>query len=234
MKLNLTAQGEIKKALGKKAATLVEDGMLVGLGTGSTAVCFIDSLIERCKQGLHIVAVSSSLRSLERAEAGGIPVREMDDVITVDFTADGADEIDPLNRMIKGGGGAHVREKILASSSKRVAIMVDESKLVDKLGAFGLPVEILPFGCQATISKINGKGYFGALRTVNDGSLYITDNGNYIYDIKKPSHYNQPEEDHLAILTIPGVVDTGFFFNLAIEVLIGYADGKITARSEPR
>lgn len=230
MKIDVQRQKEIKQALGRKAASLVEDGMLIGLGTGTTAACFIESLIERCKQGLKIKAVSSSIRSLEIAKAGGIPVLEMDVITEIDLTIDGADEIDPQNRMIKGGGGAHVREKILASSSHQMIVLIDESKQVPILGAFGLPVEIIPFGYQATLFKLRKLGYDGTLRKGKDQILSLSDNGNYIFDIHTPQYFFTPEEDHDRILKIPGVVDTGFFFNLASKVLVGYSDGKVEFR----
>ena len=227
MKLNQHAQDELKKAVGQKAASLVEEGMLVGLGTGSTASCFIESLIERCREGLKITAVSSSERSLEMAKSGGIPVLAMDDVTNIDLTIDGADEVDGKFRLIKGGGGALLREKILASTSKQVVIIIDESKLVDALGKFGLPVEIVPFGYNATIAKINRAGYEGTLRTKEDGSAYLTDNGNFIYDIHKPASFAEPEKDHNTINNIPGVVETGFFFNLPMRLLVGRKDGSV-------
>lgn len=231
MKLDVTVQKEIKRALGKKAASLVQDDMLVGLGSGTTATYFIESLIERCRdENLRIQTVSSSLKSMEIASKGGISVIEMDSVTSIDLTIDGADEIDPQNRMIKGGGGAHVREKIVASSSKEVIIVIDESKQVEILGTFGLPIEVLRFGYKATISKINQQGYQGALRLNKDNSPYMTDNGNYIYDIHHPNNFKHPEEDNQRLMTIPGVVDTGFFFNIATRVLVGYADGNLEFR----
>jgi len=227
MKLNPQAQDELKKAVGFKAASLVEEGMLVGLGTGSTASCFIESLIERCHEGLNITAVSSSLRSLDMAKAGGIPVLSMDEVTSIDLTIDGADEVDPKFRLIKGGGGALLREKIIASTSKQMVVIVDESKLVEQLGRFGLPVEIIPFGFNATIAKINRIGYQGKVRQQKDGSTYLTDNGNYIYDVHNPSRFSNPEEDHDKIINLPGVVETGFFFNLPLRVLVGRTDGSV-------
>ncbi|MFZ0564726.1 MAG: ribose-5-phosphate isomerase RpiA [Chlamydiales bacterium] len=231
MKLNPQAQNEIKQAIGQKAAALVEEGMLVGLGSGTTASYFIKSLIERCRNGLKIQAVSSSIQSLEIARAGNIPIMDMAQVTSIDLTIDGADEIDPKNRMIKGGGGAHVREKIIASSSKKMIIIVDESKLVDELGQFGLPVEILPFGYQATIAKMKKLNYEGELRKKEDGSSYISDNGNYIFDIHEPKRFPHPEQDHDRIVNLAGVVETGFFFNLPVQVLVGYADGTVAFRT---
>ena len=223
-------QVEIKKALGEKAASLVEDGMLIGLGTGSTATSFVHSLIDRCRTGLKISAISSSLRSLELARSGGIPILDMDDFLSLDLTVDGADEIDPKNRMIKGGGGALLREKIVASSSQKMVVIVDESKLVDVLGKFGLPVEIIPFGFQATLSKIRKLGYEGKLRKKSDGSLYITDNGNYIFDIHSPQAFPNPEQDHHRLVELPGIVETGFFFNLPVKVLVGHKNGSVVFR----
>lgn len=231
MKMDPQKQLAIKKALGKYAASFIQDGMLVGLGTGSTAACFIESLIERCNQGLKITAVSSSLRSMQQARQGNISVIEMDSVTLIDLTVDGADEIDPQKRMIKGGGGAHVREKIVASSSLEMIVIVDESKLVSTLGACGLPVEILPFGHQATLFKLRQLGYNGTLRKKEDQTPYLSDNRNYIFDIHSPSLFHSPEHDHNCIIKIPGVVDTGFFFDLATKVLVGYADERIEVRS---
>jgi ribose 5-phosphate isomerase A len=229
MKIDSEKQNDIKKALGKRAASLVKNGMIVGLGTGSTANCFIESLIERCKEGLKIEVVSSSTHSLKRAEKGGIPLADMNFITKIDLTVDGADEIDPYNRMIKGGGGALVREKILASSSRQMIVIVDETKLVNQLGDFGLPVEIISFGYSATIFKLKELGYDGELRKL-DHELYKTDNGNYIFDIRSPKRFLTPEKDDDVIKKIPGVVDTGFFFNMATSVLVGYANGNVKLR----
>ncbi|MFZ0566013.1 MAG: ribose 5-phosphate isomerase A [Chlamydiales bacterium] len=226
-------QNEIKEAVGKKAASLVKEGMLVGLGSGTTAVYFIKHLGARCRAGLKIQAVSSSMQSLKIAEEEGIPTVEMDRAasIDIDLMVDGADEVDPQKRVIKGGGGAHSREKIIATSSREMIVVVDESKLVDQLGKFGLPVEILSFGYLATIAKIEKMGYQGKLRlNQQDGSLVKTDNENYIFDINYPTRFPDPEKDHDLIKKIPGVVETGFFFGLPVKVLVGYKDGKVAFR----
>lgn len=231
---NSITQDGIKKILGRKAASLVESGMLVGLGTGTTAACFIESLIERCKLGLKITAVSSSRHSFEQARAGGIHVIDFDTISTLDLTIDGTDEIDPSNRMIKGGGGALVREKILATSSRLMIVMADESKLVSTLGTkCPLPVEIIPFGIQATLVKIRSMGYEGKMRTNPDGTLYTTDNGNYIFDIHSPpTGFSNPEKDHERLVNQVGVVETGFFFKLPMRLLLGRKDGTVTFREE--
>jgi ribose 5-phosphate isomerase A len=225
---NSITQDEVKKILGHKAASLVQSGMFVGLGTGTTAACFIESLIERCKLGLKITAVASSKHSFEQARAGGIHVVDFDTISSLDLTVDGTDEIDSSNRMIKGGGGALVREKILATSSRQMIVMADESKLVSTLGTkCSLPIEIIPFGIQATLIKIRSMGYQGKMRTHSDGSPYITDNGNYIFDIHSPTGFSNPEKDHERLRSQVGIIETGFFFKLPIRLLLGRKDGTV-------
>ena len=216
-----------KETVGKAAAALIEQDMLIGLGTGSTASFFIASLIERCRQGLKIAAVASSENSQKQALAGGIPLCNIDDITSLDLTVDGADEIDLKKRMIKGGGGALLREKILASMSREMIVIIDESKLVERLGSFPLPVEIVPFAHQATIHKIESLGYLGAIRKTPHAQIFITDNGNYIFDIHFQEPRSFPEDDQKKIRGVPGVVETGFFFNLAGRVLIGQKDGSV-------
>lgn len=216
---------KIKQAVGRESAKLVQDGMLVGLGTGSTATCFIESLALRCKEGLKITAISSSVKSAELAKARGIPIVGMEKVSVIDLTIDGADEIDPQLRMIKGGGGALLREKIIASSSKEMVAIVDESKCVKNLGAFGLPIEIIPYCYNTTIRKLNDHGFVGALRKNKGNSFYLTDNQNYIFDIKFNPVCRDPIRANADIKSVVGVVETGFFFGIAKRVVIGYADG---------
>jgi|SRR5579862_1071911 len=220
----------IKKAVGYQAAELIQDGMLVGLGTGSTAFFFIERLIQRCKEGLRIHAAASSQHSFQQARNGKIPLVDINILTTLDVTVDGADEIDPKKRMIKGGGGAHVREKILATMSHELIIIVDESKLVPELGTCKLPVEVLPFAHLATLHHIEKAGYKGIFRTASNGSPFVTDNHNLIVDIEFEKTRNQPEDDHEILIHLPGVVDTGFFFNLAGRVIIGFFDGQIVIK----
>ncbi len=221
----MTTIEQAKKAAGQKATELIKRGMIVGLGTGTTAYWFIESLIPLCKK-LNIQAVSSSSASLEQARKGGIPLLDINTITSIDITVDGADEIDPERRMIKGGGGALLKEKIIASMSKEVVIIVDETKLVPKLGQCKLPVEIVPFGVQSTIHKLEKLGFSGALRK-DKNSLYITENGNYIFDIRLDPAKTHPAEDELRIIQIPGVVETGFFLNLATQVIVGFLDGRV-------
>jgi ribose 5-phosphate isomerase A len=220
-------QDQIKQKVGQKAAEFVQNGMLIGIGTGTTAHYFIESLIGRCQEGLKITAVSTSEKSTSQARSGGIHVLEMDAFTNIDLTIDGADEIDPSKRLIKGGGGALLREKIIASSSNEMIVIADESKLVKHLGSFGLPVEIIPFGYRATLSKLYHLGYLGEIRKNKDGSLYVTDNGNYIFDVHFQPVCSKPEEDQAIISRIPGVVETGLFIDIAGRIIIGFKDGRV-------
>lgn len=218
----------IKKRVGTFAAELIEEGSLVGLGTGSTAYFFIERLAERCHSGLHIQAVASSHASYELAQKKGIPLADIDTLTHIDITVDGADAVDPQKRLIKGGGGALLREKIIATMSKEVIIIVDDSKLLKTLGSHPLPVEIVPFATQATKHQIEALGFTGTYRKTLDGSPFITDNHNLIFDITSP--LSSPELVHTALMQLPGVVETGLFFNLATQILIGHADGTIERR----
>lgn len=214
-----------KQAAANQAAEWVQSGMIIGLGSGSTATCFIEALILKRKQGLQFSAVASSQSSAQIAIAGGIEILDLKSVSYLDITVDGADEIDLQKRMIKGKGGAHVREKILAASSKEMIVIVDETKQVTTLGKTPLPIEILPFGAFLTQKKLQQHGYTGKWRK-SENNLFVTENGNFLLDIALPPK-GDVEKIHAQILSIPGVVDTGFFFNLAGRVIIGYQDGNI-------
>ena len=216
-----------KRAAAQTAAQLVQPGMRVGLGTGSTAAFLIEALGMRCQEGLKIQAIASSQASLQLARSAGIPLADMEQISSLDLTIDGADEISRKKEMIKGGGGALLREKIVAAMSREMVVIVDSSKCVEALGAFPLPVEILPFGFNATLAHLNQLGYKGKIRKREDGSPYKTDNGNYIYDIALPYPCLAPEEEQLKISSIPGVLETGFFLNMAGRVIVGYPDGRV-------
>lgn len=220
----------IKKAVGYKAAELVQEGMLIGLGTGSTAFFFIERLIQRCEDGLQIHAVASSEHSYKQAKTGKIPLINIEKISALDMTFDGADEIDPQKRMIKGGGGAHVREKIIANMSHELVVIVDESKLVQDLGKCKLPVEVLPFAHLVTLHNIEKAGYKAEFRTLADNSLFVTDNNHFIIDIHFDKPCKHPEQDHEILIHIPGVIDTGFFFNLAGRVVVGFSDGQVVVK----
>lgn len=223
--MNLT--NEAKKAVGEEAAAIVEEGMTVGLGTGSTATYFIDSLIKRCAKGLKIEAVATSCQSQQQAINGGIPIVDINSLSALDICFDGADEIDSSKRMIKGGGGALLREKIVASMSKEMVVLVDESKCVESLGTFPLPIEIIPFGYRSVIAKLDQLGYSGKIRMESNQHKYVTDSGHFIYDVNLRPNHKEPEEMHHEIINIAGVVETGLFFNVAGRVLVGKSDGSV-------
>ena len=216
---------EAKKSAAKKAAEFLENGMIVGLGSGSTAAFFIEMLVARHKKGLRIQTVASSRHSADLARKGGIEVLDINSAPRIDLTVDGADEIDPKKRMIKGAGGAHLREKILASASREMVVIVDETKLVSALGKAPLPVEVLSYGSSFAKAKLETLGFTGKWRIQEDGTLFITESGNLLLDIQFPSPLTSPEATEEKILAIPGVIDTGFFFHLAGRVIVGYSDG---------
>lgn len=217
---------EAKKLAAEKAASLVKDGMTVGLGTGSTASFFIEAL---SKTGKKIYTVASSTASHLLAQEKRLSLIDLDSLKSIDLYVDGADEIDPQKQMIKGAGGALLREKILAHMSQEMIVIVDETKLVQKLGARPLPVEIVPFGLFATLHHLHQLGYRGEIRKAQDGSHYMTENSNYIYDIKL-SASSVLEQDHQRIISVPGVVETGFFPNQAGRVVIGFKDGSVVVQ----
>jgi ribose 5-phosphate isomerase A len=221
------SNGRGKRVVGVAAANIVEDGMTIGIGSGSTAACFIDALISRVRKGLLITAVATSEESARHAASGGITLRDIDAVISLDLAIDGADEIDPQKRMIKGGGGALLREKIIATIADEMVVMVDDSKQVDKLGTFGLPVEIAPFGYTHTLRHLQELGYKTSLRYDGNKEPVHSDNGNYIVDLSFSGLCDEPEMDDLLIRKVPGVIETGFFLGMAGRVLIGHPDGTV-------
>ncbi len=214
-----------KQAAGHAAAHYVQEGMLVGLGTGSTAEYFIQALIERHHKGLAFTAIASSMRSRQLVTAAGIPLLADDDITSIDLTVDGADEITPTMQLIKGGGGALLREKIVATASSQVIFIVDETKVVKQLGASPLPVEIVPFAYKATLHLIAQLGHQGTLRCTAPQKPYLTDNGNYIIDLHLKHLVTNPEQLNHSLRVIPGVVETGLFYDLPSKIIIGYNDG---------
>lgn len=226
MPLSETSLKPAKIAAAHAAAALIQPGMRVGLGSGSTSSLFIEALGQRCRDGLAIQAIASSDDSLELARKARIPIVDPPSFTALDVTVDGADEIDPEKRMIKGGGGALMREKIIASMSQEMIVIADSSKCVEALGAFPLAVELIPFCYQATVARLSQIGYHGAMREKKD-ALFVTDNGNYIYDVRLAYPCRTPEEDHRKIKAVTGVVETGFFIGLAGRVIIGFPDGRV-------
>lgn len=221
---------DIKKRLAEEALTLISEDMIVGLGSGSTAQEFIRLLGSKVREeNLSIQAVASSQASYDLACQLKIPLLHDQTFSYTDLVVDGADEVDPQMRMIKGGGGALFREKILIQSSRRCVILVDESKRVDLLGRFPLPIEISAFGCMSVVDHLRMLGYQGSWRLSLDGQRFLTDNGNYIYDLF-PNSYLYPEKDLLCLSQIHGVIEVGFVIE-KVEVWTGYIDGKIDKNS---
>jgi len=214
-----------KKAAAEQAATYVRPGMTVGLGTGSTAYYAIMRIGEMVRGGLDIKAVATSEESEQLARAQGITIIPFGEVQKIDVDIDGADEADAQLRLIKGGGGALLREKIVAAASDRMIIIADEGKVVQQLGQFPLPVEIIPFAWELTFRKLEQLHARPVLRK-KEGQLFITDNGNYIADC----HYERiadPEVLHAQLNDIPGVVENGLFIGMADLLIVGREDGAV-------
>jgi ribose 5-phosphate isomerase A len=212
-----------KKLAAEKAVEFIEDGMIVGLGTGSTTYWAIHKIGELVQEGLKIKAVASSKSSEALAYQLGIPMALFSEIMGIDITIDGADEADQEFNLIKGGGGALLREKILAVNSDKLIIIVDESKSVIKLGKFPLPVEIVSFASELTIRKLESLQCKPIIRLFED-KPFITENGNIIIDC----HFNEiinPEALHDEINSIPGVVDNGLFIKMTATIIIGKQDG---------
>jgi ribose 5-phosphate isomerase A len=223
---------QIKDLIGQKACEFVQDGMLIGLGSGTTAAAFIHALaLKLQKDNLKIQTVATSSESETLANMLQIPCLSVDAIETIDITFDGADEIDAKKRLIKGAGGALLREKIIAFASKELIIMVEEKKCVKKLGKTYLPVEVVPFGNKLTQAHLLELGYKSRQRLHRNGTVYITDNHNFIYDIEFDSLRDNPEEDDRKIRSVPGVVETGFFFHHTGRIIVGKPDGIVTISS---
>ena len=221
----------LKKMAGIKAAEFVKDGMVVGLGTGSTAYYFVEEIGRRIKEeGLQITAVTTSSVTYDQAAGLGIPLKAIDDVEVVDLTVDGADEVDPVLNGIKGGGGALLMEKIVATNSKDCIWIVDESKQVETLGAFKLPVEVVQYGAENLFRHFEKKGYSPAYRE-KDGQRFVTDQGNFIIDLDLKVI---PDAEALAeeLDRTVGVVDHGLFLGMVSKVIVGTPEGpKIISKS---
>jgi ribose 5-phosphate isomerase A len=217
------ANEEEKKAAGRAAAELVRDGDVVGLGTGSTAYFTVVALGERVQTGLKIVGIPTSVQTADRARAVGIPLTTLDEHPEIDITIDGADEVDRQLRLIKGGGGALLREKVVASASKRMVVVADSGKMVPVLGKFPLPVEIISFARTVVEKKIVALGASPKLRTRPDGSAYLTDNGNQILDCSF-GKIDDPPALALTLSRTPGIVEHGLFIGLATLALVGRGD----------
>lgn len=214
-----------KRNAGWRAAEYIEDGMVVGLGTGSTAKYAVEKIGDRVKQeNLDIRCIPTSEETKRLANKENIPLITLDDVDKIDLTIDGADEVGPHNNLIKGGGGALLREKIVAYNTDTYLVIVDPSKIVEGLGiGFDLPVEIVPLWTKTTSRAIEKLGCKAELRS-NDGSLYKTDNGNYILDCDFGLIKDQKKLSE-KLNSIPGVIENGLFIDIADKIIIGKKKG---------
>ncbi|WP_010054484.1 ribose-5-phosphate isomerase RpiA [Carnobacterium maltaromaticum] len=214
----------LKQMVGEKAAEYVKEGMVVGLGTGSTAYYMVEAVGKMVKEGLTITGVTTSNRTAEQAKALGIPLKSVDEVDHIDITIDGSDEISSDFQGIKGGGGALLFEKIVATYSDKVIWIVDESKMVEELGAFPLPVEVMEYGSLQLFLLFEEKGYKPAFRLNEEGQKYETDGGHLLIDL----HLNEikkPFELAEFLDGLTGVVEHGLFLDCVNTIIVGYTDG---------
>lgn len=223
---------DLKRQAAQAAMAEVKSGMRIGLGTGSTASHFVDLLGAEVAKGFECLCVPTSEVTAAQARRLNIPLTTLEEIDTLDVTIDGADEIDRQFQLIKGGGGALLREKIVAAASDRMVVIADDSKLVETLGKFALPIEVNPFGLAATARAIDivmvdfaaegGK----ALRQESDGSAFVTDGGHHIIDASFGRISNAKALSQ-ALLEIPGVVQHGLFIDLCLEAYLGTSGGTI-------
>ena len=227
------ANDQEKEAAARASLEFVKNGQVVGLGTGSTAAYFIRLLGAEVKNGLRIRGIPSSDRSREQAAGLGIPLITLDECQEIDVTVDGADEVDPQLRLIKGGGGALLREKIVASASRQLVIVADATKRVSVLGKFPLPVEVIEFAQAVVRKKIEALGAAVEMRMGTDGKPYLTDENNYILDCR----FGQiPDADGLArrLSDMPGVVEHGLFIGMANVVLVANGSEVVELRARSK
>ena len=236
MPAELSPIDKAKFVAAKRATEFVEDGMKLGLGTGSTAAWMVRCLAERIREeGLRVVGVPTSTRTAELAASLGIPVTSLDDAKWLDLTIDGADEFDPHLALIKGGGAALLQEKIVATASDQMIVIADAAKEVSQLGAFPLPVEVIPFGWQTTkalieetLVSLDVLNRDCTLRMNGDRPL-VTDEANYIIDLHL-KRIGNPRQLALVLNQIPGVVENGLFIDICDIVVISHGDGRVTVR----
>ena len=220
----------LKRQAAARALEHVRDGMKLGLGTGSTAKHFVELLGDKVKGGLRVVGVPTSEGTRAQAQANGVPLTTLDEIDHLDLTVDGADEVDPQLNLIKGGGGALLREKIVASASDRMIVIADDSKWVEPLGRFPLPIEVVPFGLAATQRALadafvrSGVSGQMVVRKAADGHVFVTDGGHWIVDVRLGEIQDAPRLAGL-LSAIPGVVEHGLFIGLASTVILAGAQG---------
>lgn len=218
----------MKQKAALRALEQVTSGMKLGLGTGSTARYFVDGLGAKVAHGLQVICVPTSEATRAQAESLNIPLAELGDLQRLDLTVDGADEMDAQLRLVKGGGGALLREKIVAAASNAMIVIADDSKLVDNLGAFALPVEVNMFAHQATAQAIadvlHQTGNAGDITLRGGADAFVTDGGHYIYDCHL-GRVNNIEQLASALLNVPGVVEHGLFLGYATAAVLAGSDG---------
>jgi len=228
----LSPQDQAKQVAADAAAAIVEDGMLLGLGSGTTLRRFVRSLGARCREGLRVTGVPTSETTRALAVEVGVPVADLNDVGVLDLVLDGADEIDPRGQMIKGGGGNLLWEKIVATAGRRFVAVIDDTKPVAHLGRFPLPVEVVRFGWRSTERQVRElfveSGYLEPVIKLRGGeaSPFVTDSGHYILDcaLREITH---PEPLAIALNRIAGVVENGLFIDIARSAIIGRSDGSV-------
>lgn len=216
----------IKELVGTQAAELVQSGMTIGLGTGTTIEWLIKALGKKISSGLEIRAVSTSRASSELAQEYNIQLIELNDAAKIQLAIDGADEIDPQLQLIKGGGGALFQEKMVAAAAEEFIVIADHTKLVKELGAYPLPVEVMIINWKQVERQLTKLFQHPLkLRMQKDGAPFVTDHGNYIIDISFETIPN-PDTINQALHNIPGIIETGLFIGMARKALIGYPDGQ--------
>lgn len=236
MPADLSPIDKAKFVAARRAVAFVEDGMKLGLGTGSTAAWMVRCLAERVREeGLRVTGVPTSSRTAELARQLGLHITSLDDAKWLDLTIDGADEFDANLNLIKGGGGALLQEKIVATASDQMVVITDAAKEVAALGAFPLPIEVIPFGWQTTrtlveetLGSLDVLGREVTLR-MNGDRAFVTDEGNYILDLHL-GRIGNPRQLSLIVNQIPGVVENGLFIDICDIVVVGHGDGRVDVR----
>jgi ribose 5-phosphate isomerase A len=222
----MLSSNEIKQRVALKATSLVKPGMMLGLGSGTTMHWFVTALAEHVKEGLQFTAVPTSSDVQKLAEEKGIPLTTLNEVDSIDLTIDGADEIDTNWQLIKGGGGALLQEKLVASVSRDLVIIADHSKMVDQLGNFPLPVEVVPYGWKQVQKRLEQFYKIRITLREKNNRPFLTDHGHYILDCHFKQITDAPTLNGELNL-IPGVVETGLFIDMVSGLFIGYADGSV-------
>ena len=219
------SQDRAKRNAAEEAVKFVKDGMIVGLGTGSTAKIVVDLIGEKISKDFKIKGMPTSIKTKQQAEKLGIELINIDDQDVIDLAIDGADEVAPDMSLIKGLGGALLREKKVEKKAKELIIIVDENKMVEKLGRGELPVEVRSEDHESTATEIENIGCEAKLRLEDNGEIFVTDNKNYIYHCLFPNGIENPKEMDKKLQSINGVRDTGLFINMATKIIIGNDEG---------